>query len=274
MKELWKTKKSKIIGFVITLLLVSYVAIGLYTGLRVTRIDYYNIKIPKEFDGYKIVQISDLHCEMFGKEQEKLIQMIEEENPDLLVITGDMIDKDRWNEESITTLLDGISGLAPIYAVTGNNEYDAQDLYDRLKKIYEEYGVELLRDEKVQIQREGASIYIYGMYYRYYVSQQNFNLRGEKNQFNLLLYHDPSQFDRLDNNGFDLILAGHTHGGIVRLPLVGGIIVNSGTSSLNYDYGFYETEDCDMFVSTGLGDLQIPRFYNRPEIVSITLRAE
>lgn len=268
-----KIKKHKFL-IIIILLLLFYIGFGMYSGLRVTRLEYENPKIPKEFDGYKIVQISDLHCAVFGKEQSKLIEAIEKENPDLIVITGDMFDKKRWNYDSIQKLLEGIADIAPIYAVTGNNEYDNSDMYVILMNLYEKYGVTLLQDEYVEIQKDNSRIFLYGIYYRYYVTQQNFTLQGEHNQFNIVLYHDPSQFDKLRKNSFDFILTGHTHGGIVRLPFVGGIIANDGGFFPTYDYGMYYSETCDMYVSTGLGSSDIPRFYNRSEIVSITLKAQ
>lgn len=269
-----KLKKLHIIIGTVILLLVICIGYGFYTGLRVTRIEYENEKIPKEFDGYKIIQLSDLHCAVFGKNQSKLIERIKEEAPDLIVLTGDMYDRKRWDYNSLQTLLEGISDIAPVYAITGNNEYDDKDMYAVLLELYEEYGITLLEDERVELQRGNAKIYLYGMYYRYYVTQQYFDLEGEHNQFNILLYHDPSQFDRISKNSFDLILAGHTHGGIVRLPFVGGLISNSGAFFPKYDYGMYYTDECDMYVSTGLGNLDIPRYYNRPEIVSITLKAQ
>lgn len=261
-----------VIGSVL-FLLVCYLGIGLYNGLRVTSFEYSNSKIPEEFDGYKIVQITDLHCAVFGEEQRKLIRCIEEENPDVIVITGDMFDKKRWNYESLQKLLEGISGMAPMYAVTGNNEYDDQSMYAVLTDLYEEYGVTLLQDEMVEIEKGEASIFLYGMYYRYYVAQQHFDLEGERNQFNIVLYHDPGQFEKIKESGFDLVLAGHTHGGIIRLPFIGGIIGNDGSFDSKYDYGMYQSGNCDMFVSAGLGSLEIPRFYNRPELVAITLKS-
>ncbi len=274
-KEITKKKRKKqllLIG--LGLLLIVFIVVGFYNGLRVTRLEYANAKIPAEFDGYKIVQISDLHCAMFGEEQKELIRCIKQEEPDLIVITGDMFDEKRWNYKSLQKLLDGISDVAPIYAVTGNNEYDNQGMYDMLTELYGEYEVTLLQDEGVVLKKGEASIYLYGMYYRNYLSQEHFTLRGEPNQFNILLYHDPSQFEKLYKNGFDLILSGHTHGGVIRLPFVGGLIGNDGKFLPKYDYGMFELSSCDMFVSAGLGNMELPRFYNRPEVVSITLRVK
>lgn len=267
-------KNIKIVFGIVILLLFGYIVIGLYGGLRVTEFEYRNAKIPKEFDGYKIIQISDLHCEVFGEGQSNLIQCVENENPDLIVITGDMFDKKRWNYDSIKKALEGISEIAPIYAITGNNEYDDQEMYTELLKLYREYGVVLLQDEVIELKKGESSIYLYGMYYRYYVSQKYFDLKGKSNQFNILLYHDPSQFERISNNGFDLVLAGHTHGGIVRLPFVGGVVSNDGSLFPEFDYGMYTKGNCDMFVTTGVGSLEIPRFYNRPEIVAVTLKTQ
>lgn len=246
---------------------------GFYRGLRVTQIEYFNDKIPEEFDGYKIVHITDLHCRVFGREQEKLIRTISEQQPDIIVFTGDMFDRERWNYEGVRNLLEGICQIAPVYAVTGNNEYDDNDMFHVLMQLYDEYDIHILNDDKVTLTREGAEIYLYGMYYRYYVADKYFTFAGDKNQFNILLYHDPAQFPKLRKNSFSLILAGHTHGGLIRLPFIGGVIDNSYALFPEYDYGMFQSDGCDMFVSTGLGDVSIPRFYNRPEVVVITLRS-
>lgn len=254
--------------------LLLFFILGFYRGLRVTRLEYRNAKIPKEFDGYKIVQISDLHCAEFGEGQSELIRCITEEVPDLIAITGDMYDKRQWNYNRIRKLLEGIRDIAPIYAVTGNNEYDDQDMYDVLMDLYQEYNVTLLSDECYEIERGDSKINLYGMYYRDYFPQKKVDMYGEPNRFNLLLYHNPNHYEQIAKAGYDLILTGHTHGGIIRIPFVGGVVGNSKELFPKYDYGMYHIETCDMYITTGLGDLELPRFYNRPEVVSIVLRAQ
>lgn len=247
---------------------------GMNDNLRVTHWDYDNSVIPEEFDDYRIAQITDLHCKKFGKNQEKLIFAVKDEKPDLIVITGDTFDQYHWDYSAIKNLLAGISTVAPIYAVTGNNEYDNADMFSLLMELYNKYGVTVLNDEKAVIKKGNDTINLYGMYYRYYIKEKYNTLYGQDGMFNLLLYHDPKQFEKLKQHGFNLILTGHTHGGIIRLPVAGGLIDNDHGFFPKFDYGKFVYENTTMYVSTGLGDTSIPRFFNRPELAVITLHKD
>lgn len=239
--------------------------------MKITKYQISSIKLPKEFDGFVIVQLSDFHCKQFGQEQLELLRSIEKEAPELIVLTGDIYDEKRWNYSALNSLLEGITRIAPVYAVTGNHEYDEDALLTLLKKLYQKYGVTLLSDEVEQIYKDGKYINLYGMQFREYISKEDEIIKAEENAFNILLYHDPTEFTKLLDKNFHLILSGHTHGGVIRLPLLGGMIGTSYEFFPHFDYGYYEEASTAMIISSGLGDTDIPRFYNRPEIVKITL---
>jgi uncharacterized protein len=254
-----------------SLLFVALFLMGMNNPLKLTQYEISSTKLPKEFDGFVIVQLSDFHCKQFGQEQQELLQRIEKEAPELIVLTGDVYDEKRWDYSALNSFLEGITKIAPVYAITGNHEYDDDDHYTLLKKLYLRYDVTLLNDEMKQIYKSGKYINLYGMHYRKYISTEEEITKTDEDTFNILLYHDPNQFTKLLDKNFHLILSGHTHGGVIRLPLLGGMIGTSYEFFPHFDYGYYEEASTAMIISSGLGDTDIPRFFNRPEIVKITL---
>lgn len=263
-------KKSTICGIVIILLLF-YIISGLYNPLTVTEYSYSSSKIPVSFDGYKIVHISDFHCKNFGDKEEKLINAITEEHPDLIVFTGDSID-DEHPIDNYRYLIEGIAGIAPIYYINGNHEYDALAPYQEMLDLYEEYHIINLNDSSAVISKDGESILLSGLDFR-------MTMKGLRNEityantsvFNILLYHGTDKFDGIAPYNYDLVLSGHTHGGIVCLPFIGGIISNEKELFPKYDSGIYTVGNSTMISSRGLGDAAVPRFHNPREVVSITL---
>lgn len=256
--------------------MIAFVIIGFcQTDLEVTHYEYSSSKVPSEFDGYKIVQISDLHHKNFGRNQSELIQAIQEEEPDLILLTGDIVDKNHTDMAPVENLIKGISSLAPVYYVTGNHELDmgAVKQYDALEMLFQQYGIVDLDDRSVEIKQGEASIYVHGQKFRSYYITDYLPLADES-KFNILLYHCSDYFDLINDYGYDIIFSGHSHGGIVRLPFVGGVFGNSGDFFPDYAGGTYTENGCTLFASRGLGDAKIPRFYNPPEVVSVTLKSQ
>lgn len=262
-------RKNALILCIIVILL--YIISGFYNPLVLTRYDYTSSKVPEGFDGYRIVHISDFHCKEFGDRESDLIAMIRNANPDLILFTGDSID-DEHSLDNYCDLITGIYDIAPIYYVNGNHEYDASAPLAEMKELNEKYQVHDLNDASVVIGHNGDSILLSGLDFR-------LTMRGLRNNidyanttmFNILLYHGTDKFDGIAPYNYDLVLSGHTHGGIVCLPFIGGIISNQKELFPKYDSGVYTSGLSTLISSRGLGDASIPRFHNPREVVCITL---
>lgn len=268
-----KKLKWKII-LLISLLFSIYVIIGFgQTKLEVTEYIYQSEKIPEKFDNYKIVLISDLHHKNFGRHQSKLIRTIKNANPDLILLTGDIVDGNHTDMTGIEDFLQGISSIAPGYYVSGNHETDrrARKQYDELKYLFAKYGVVDLDNASTEIKRGESSIYLHGQKYCAGFVEELLK-HADEEKFNILMYHCSNSFDSIYDFGYDIIMSGHTHGGIVRLPFVGGLISNSRSLFPKYDGGKFVKGTCTLISSRGLGDADIPRFYNPPEVVVVTLK--
>lgn len=262
------------INFILILFLALFVFFGLDHRLSTTCYEYSSEKIPKTFNGFSIVQISDLHLKNFGSHQSSLISAIEECRPDVIVMTGDIVDEDHSDLTPLSDLLEGIYQLAPVYFVSGNHDLmpEASSQYEQMQDLFREYGVIDLDDQNAFIQIGASKICFTGSKWRSkYVS--DYLSDADQDYFNILLYHGSDYFPSLASFGYDLILSGHAHGGIVRLPFIGGVFGNNGELFPEYDAGVFSLEQSTLISSRGLGDSHIPRFYNRPELVCIKLRS-
>ncbi|MGX4600947.1 metallophosphoesterase [Faecalimicrobium sp. JNUCC 81] len=255
-----------------------------------------NAKIPKEFDNFNIVQISDLHNKSFGKNNKKLLKIIDELNPDIIVITGDLVDGENKKFNIALNLIDDLTKKYKVYHIIGNHEQ--KSLIKRYKNLYNNYFKELyskniinLENEVVKIEKNNSHINIYGLivpldYYIYFFNNyKNKNLKLDKkiiedilgkidkNEYNVLLAHTPFFFEEYASWGADLVLAGHVHGGIIRIPYVGGLLSPNREFFPKYDFGTYNKEESTMLLSKGLGGSRILMRINcRPEIVKIILK--
>ena len=254
---------------------VLFIILGLDPRLQTTYYDYSSTKIPASFDGFCIVQLSDFHLKKFGKKESVLIQAVNDCQPDLIVFTGDVIDENHRDISPLKDLLEGIYQTAPIYYISGNHDLleDALPMRHEMEQLFMEYGVINLDDQETVIYHGDSTIRLTGLgwHSRYF---SNFINPADLDYFNILLYHGSNYFPGLSQYGYDLLLAGHVHGGIVRLPFLGGVFSNEGSLFPTYDSGIFQENGCVMISSRGLGDARIPRFYNRPEVVSITLHAK
>ena len=267
-------------------------------SLEITKYEIENEKIPKEFDNFKIVQISDLHNKSFGKGNKRLLEKIDSQNPDIVVITGDLVEGDNKNFDVALNLIDELLKKYKVYHIIGNHEQ--KSLIKKYKELYETYFEKLsekpiinLNNEKIKIEKDGKSINIYGLiipleYYPYFFKnyknknmqlKQDFinNKLGEINidEYNILLAHTPFFFEDYEKYGVDLVLAGHVHGGIIRLPKVGGLLSPNREFFPKYDFGKYIKNNTTMLLSKGLGGSKVLiRFACKPEIVSITLKSK
>jgi hypothetical protein len=243
-------------------------------GLQVTTTKVYSEKLPEVFDGLKIVQLSDLHGRIYGKDHTLLLRRVADLAPDLIAVTGDLADRDADVEKSLT-LLSGLTEIAPTYLVTGNHEWSLENRQELLDQA-EALGVTVLDHQAVSITRQGKTIYLAGITDpcgpRDLPSAAEFgqSLRAKigDDAFLLLLGHRNDPPETWAETTADLVLSGHGHGGMIRLPFLGGLVRRPGHSQ--YDSGLYAAENTQLYVSRGLGGQGL-RCFNRPEISLIKL---
>lgn len=241
--------------------------------------------LPDAFDGYRIAQVSDLHNAEFGDGNQRLLDMLREAEPDMIAITGDLIDSRKTNIAVALAFAEEAVRIAPCYYVSGNHEARVLE-YRELKAGLEAAGVTVLDDARVEIEISGKSITIIGVndpsFLADYLTsdaavmdRKLSELSSEGASFTILLSHRPELFDTYAAHEMDLVLTGHAHGGQFRLPLIGGLIAPNQGLFPKYDDGLYSEENTNMIVSRGLGNSIIPfRFNNRPEVVLIELKSQ
>lgn len=283
------------IGTIIPIAGVAVVGAGIYYENNHIEISRYNIsssKIPKAFNGYKILQLSDLHSKSFGMDNRKLIEIIDKENPDIIVMTGDMVNSYDNEFHSFLDLAEKLKSYK-VYFVEGNNETKLpKEKNIELMKAIKEVGIKILRNSKITTVREESVINIYGLwcdlcYYKEIKSDYRKDTYFQKNniekalgycdrkEFNILLAHNPLYFDTYAKWGADLTLSGHVHGGLIRIPGVGGLLSPERKFFPKYSEGQYAIEGSKLIVNRGLGSKPLlPRVLNRPEISIVILQNE
>ena len=255
------------------------------TLIKVSKYEIKSDKIPKEFKNFKIVHLSDFHSYGIKKDNNKLLEKINDEHPNIIVMTGDMVNKYDRNFEKFLNLAETLSKKHDIYYIIGNHEVrlrkdDFSFIIQNLKK----FGIKILSDEKITIMRKKDSINIYGIdipltYYKIINKPANveeiinavLNKCNEK-EYNILLAHNPLYFEEYSKQNIDLTLSGHVHGGMIRLPFIGAILSPERKFFPKYSSGVYEINNKKLLVSRGLGHSKPGmRLFNKREIVSITL---
>lgn len=238
-------------------------------------------EIGEDLDGYRIVQISDLHNKQFGKNQKRLLEKIKDCNPDLIVVTGDLVDSNHTNLEKAMEFIRGVTLIAPVYYVTGNHEkWLDKDRETVLLEQLRQAEVRCLNNGEEEIRVKQDSFLLFGLDDSNLVDDTLEQLISDDSKgssteetFMVLLAHEPQNFLQYSDTKIDLVLAGHAHGGQIRLPFVGGIVAPDQGVFPQYTAGLYEENATSMIVSRGLGNSIIPvRIFNRPEIVCVELR--
>lgn len=240
--------------------------------------------LPAAFDGLRIVHLSDLHGKEFGEGNARLLTAVADLKPDLIAITGDLIDREE-QLAMVPALARGLAAIAPTYYVTGNHEWAVRRVND-LKGILTQCGVTVLSGEYVLWEREGATLAVAGVDDPNgpFSSTDGAGLNaaiqaGQGEVFTLLLSHRDT-VETYESWGFDLTLCGHGHGGVWRLPILDkGILSTNRTLFPAYDGGLYELENgTACVVSRGLGSNTVPfrafRLFNRPDLPLIILERE
>lgn len=284
MKKCRSKKPITVLGLVVTVLLLCFWIIWGNTALMVSELSISSYRLPASFSGFRIAQISDLHNTEFREDNETLLQMLSDCKPDIIVITGDLIDAQHTDIQIALSFAQESVKIAPIFYVTGNHEANSSQ-YDTLKIGLNNVGVTVLEDEIIYLERGDDVIALLGL------ADPNFTIKGDlfgeapamvstklknmleqDNVYSVLLSHRPELFETYATCSVDLVLSGHAHGGQFRLPFVGGLIAPDQGLFPKYDTGLYTDGNTNMIVSRGLGNSIIPiRFNNRPEIVLIEL---
>jgi predicted MPP superfamily phosphohydrolase len=233
-------------------------------------------EIPTSFDGYRIVQVSDLHDATFGENQQRLVNKIQQTKPDLIVITGDIIDSNRYNLQNSLNLIDQIVKIADVYYVTGNHEVATNDV-DRIKEELTTRGVRVLANETLNLERGGEAISLTGIedpLMGEIASKMISDSHVPSDAFTVLLAHRPEDFQAYVDAGIDVTFSGHAHGGQFRIPGMGGLVAPGQGYFPTYTAGIHEQGESKLVVSRGLGNSIIPiRLFNLPEIVVVTLKS-
>lgn len=244
-------------------------------GLQATESEVFSPYLPQAFDGFRIVQLSDLHGRQFGENNTLLLRCVARLEPDLIAVTGDLMDEDAELYQSLA-LLSALTEIAPTCFVTGNHEWSLTDVHGVLADI-RAAGVTVLQNESVFLVRQGQRILLAGvddpcgprdMATPTELGQALRQQCGDDTFF-LLLGHRNETAAYWAESTADLVLAGHAHGGLVRLPGSGGIIRRHG--QIGFDGGLYSSGRTQLFVSRGLGGQGL-RLLNRPEVALIVLR--
>lgn len=270
------TKKQKYIKLAITLSIV--IVIILFCNfqnkhLETTHYTYAAEQLGADLEGYRIVQISDLHNAKFGKNNQKLVGRIRECEPDMIVLTGDLVDSNHTNVDRAVQFVDEIVKICQVYYVTGNHEYWLEKSeYDELMDGLIGAGVVILDDQVVEISRGDAKFRLVGLDDKSLTDGTLEALLSDEKEFTVVLAHEPQYLVRYASSGVDLVLSGHAHGGQFRLPFVGGIVAPDQGFLPEYTAGEYYMNGTEMIVSRGLGNSVIPvRLFNFPEIVCVDL---
>ena len=283
----------KIILIIVAVFIV-YFLIEMIRELRDFRVTKYRI-CSQKLNGIKrekkIIFLSDLHNRMYGEENERLLESIRNQHPDLILIGGDMlVRKDGNSYDKTVHFLAKLPGICPVYCANGNHEQKLKELPDKYEQSYEEYkkaltasGIHMLENasetvklDEVPVKLSGLEIPL-GAYARF--GKKELSLKeitdriGEHgDDYQILLAHHPGYMKEYLAYGADLILGGHYHGCVVQLPGIGGVISTNFTLFPKYSGGIYQEGEQTAVVSRGLGTHSVPlRLWNWPELIVLEL---
>lgn len=285
-------KNKKIIFFLI--LIVVFLYTYSIKKVDITRYTVKSDKVSKQFDNYKIVQLSDFHSKGYKNTTGIIINEIEKINPDIIVMTGDMISWDVENIDELERLINELAPKYPTYYINGNHEELAEILkskeYENFINDIKNLGVSVLKNNYIELIRDEESINLYeidipldgptGLYVTEEQLDDNYinDVLGkvDESEFNILLAHNPLFIDDYSRWGADLVLSGHMHGGIIRIPIIGvGIASPEKDYFPKYDAGEFKVGNTTMIVNRGIGASSSGlRVFNKPEISVITLKNE
>lgn len=245
--------------------------------LEISRYEVASQKLPESFDGFKIVQLSDLHGAEFGEDGMELVDKVGSLEPDMIALTGDFV-TDEGDLAAVEKLAARLVKLCPVYFVSGNHEFGS-GLAIKVRNILERAGVKYLSNEYLTISRGEDEILLGGvedpLAYADMLSPDELAQKmndAAPDAFKILLGHRNYWMTEYPELPVDLIFCGHAHGGLIRIPGVGGLIGTDRRLFPDFDAGEYNNGRYTLIVSRGLGNsVPIPRVFNRPEIVCVEL---
>lgn len=281
-----KRKRRLIISAVLLTLILALIIWTVWgnTALQINQYTISSDSLPSAFDGYRIAHISDLHNTEIGDNNDKLISMLKDTKPDIIAITGDIIDSRNTNVDIALKFAERAVQIAPCYYVSGNHEARVSGAYESLKAGLNELGVIILENRQTTLEKSGETVSLLGVMDPRFLPNHLLTdsettidtalkeIKTDDN-FSVLLSHRPELFDVYVKHKVNLVLSGHAHGGQFRLPFIGGLMAPNQGIFPKYDSGLYTKDRTNMIVSRGIGNSLFPfRFNNRPEIVLIELR--
>lgn len=279
--------KSKAVRIVLFSALFLVVALALTVGINILinrnfTVSFYQIRSDKVSDNIRIIELSDLHNKEYGTDNSKLIGKIKDLNPDLIVYAGDMMNYKNSDYSVLFGLSDKLSEISPIYACYGNNELDQYLFEDKqFSKEFKKHNVNLLSNEAVDIKVKNSILQIIAVsadLQQYDVKTNNSKKFVESleptGNCRICLTHYPELFkEKLLNKGIDIAFTGHAHGGLIRIPFIGGLYSTGEGFLPDLTEGVVKANDgTQVVISRGLGDSRkIPRINNQPELVVVDI---
>lgn len=264
---------------VLTALLAAWFLLWGNCSLQTTETALVSPALPPAFDGLRIVELADLHGRVFGRGSRRLLAAVRRAEPDLICIDGDLFDE-HTDLAMLPPLLRGLCAIAPVYYVTGNHEWRVPGLRGILAQM-RACGVTVLQDDWRVLRRGEDALIVAGTddpcgpAERKTPAELIADIRAEAGEaaFLLLLTHRNDQLPQWSALGVQAVLAGHCHGGVVRLPFVGGLFGTDRRLFPAWDAGLYRQGETALYVSRGLGYTNVHfRLFNRPEVAVIVLR--
>lgn len=286
-----KKKKLKYRVLVIAIIIVVFL-LNLWRSYYEIQISSYQLQSDKISTSVNLVIISDLHEHVFGKKNKEIIKKIEQQQPDLILVVGDMLNKDSQNAQIVISLVKNLRKIAPVYYSLGNHEIEWENSHDEtLVEMLEIVGAVILDETWCETEVNGQIIRLGGLY-DYAFSYENIdidNVSSEEKKvceflydfqntenFKIMLAHRPESFvcsGATKSCNIDLVVSGHLHGGQVVLPFLGGIYGADQGWFPEYVHGLYEKDNINILITSGLSTNKkvLPRWNNPPEIVVFEL---
>lgn len=234
-------------------------------------------RLPQGFDGMRVTLLTDVHGARYGKDNHRLVEAVAASGPDIIAISGDFVDE-FTNPETMYALLDRLVEIAPVYYVTGNHEWARDDTEQVLSRL-EEHGARVLRNEYEILERNGDQIVLLGLHDKNAYADMKTpqecmeQVRREQGEdaYVLALFHRNDRLQMWSELEADTVLAGHGHGGLIRLPVIGGLLGVDRELFPDDCEGLYTQGRTTLVVSRGAGGV---RLWNRPHIPTVVLRRE